>query len=493
MIRSVVVFAVAAVAALLGIVLRSIEVVTHNYVFLYDQGLDMLASRSIAVGHKLTLIGVEAGGGFAGLPGIFHGPGYHYLLALISVFSRGDPYGEMVALLFMQLAGLMVIFWMARKLFGFWAGIFALFIASVSPDLVGMARVLWAPNFSVLFVLLFLYVLLVRTHRNLFWAGVLGVVATGLYNFEIPIAAAAALAALLYLLVVERPVSARAVGAYLIGCAIGIFPMIAFDARHGWTTVRGLVGFVTHPVTVTKSAPFDFMGNFRAILFHISGVFPPIPNLAYWFWPATLLLGLVVALRADADRRRKTAVYGLLCVVAAHLLVFIPFRNPVYGHYLTLLSFSVIFIVGYIGAVGKNRIVPYLFVIAVSVAAIILYAKTIPKDFRDTGGTAKIKGKIEAIDEVYREAAGKPFNLLIFTPPVYTYPYDYLLVWYAARRYGYVPGHEKAGNAFLLIEPDPEKPWSYNGWLETVIKTGNVVSTKTLPSGFIIQKRIFSS
>jgi len=41
------------------------------------------------------------------------------------------------------------------------------------------------------------------------------------------------------------------------------------------------------------------------------------------------------------------------------------------------------------------------------------------------------------------------------------------------------------------IEKDPWQPWSYQGWLKTVIKTGKIVKTVTLPSGFIVQERIF--
>ena len=114
-------------------------------------------------------------------------------------------------------------------------------------------------------------------------------------------------------------------------------------------------------------------------------------------------------------------------------------------------------------------------------------------DYSDYGGTAKIKGKIDAIDYIYKQEKGKPFGLLVFSPPVYTYPYDYLLWWHGQRKYGYIPYSDKKETFYLLIESDPAKPWSYNGWLETVIKTGNVEWTKTLPSGFIVQKRIINS
>jgi hypothetical protein len=111
-------------------------------------------------------------------------------------------------------------------------------------------------------------------------------------------------------------------------------------------------------------------------------------------------------------------------------------------------------------------------------------------DYHDYGGTNKIRGKIDAIRFIYQDAKGKPFNLLVFTPPVYTYPYDYLLWWYGQRTYGYMPGKDKKGTLYLLIDVDNTKPWSYVGWLETVIKSGKTVATWTLPSGFIVEKRI---
>ena len=79
----------------------------------------------------------------------------------------------------------------------------------------------------------------------------------------------------------------------------------------------------------------------------------------------------------------------------------------------------------------------------------------------------------------------------MFTPAVVTDAYDYLLWWRSKTQYQYIPHSEKKGIVYLLIEPDSGKPWSYNGWLETVIKTGKVLDTKTFPSGFIVQKRSF--
>jgi hypothetical protein len=56
-----------------------------------------------------------------------------------------------------------------------------------------------------------------------------------------------------------------------------------------------------------------------------------------------------------------------------------------------------------------------------------------------------------------------------------------------SKKYHYVPYAEKKGTFYLLINPDNQKPWSYEGWMETVIKTGDIISTNKLPrSGFIV-------
>jgi hypothetical protein len=111
-------------------------------------------------------------------------------------------------------------------------------------------------------------------------------------------------------------------------------------------------------------------------------------------------------------------------------------------------------------------------------------------DIHDYGGWSKVKGKIDAIDYIYKDAQGKKFSLFIFAPSIYTDPYDYLIVWYGKKRFQYVPGNSKKGLFYLLIQPDTDQPWTYKGWIETVIKTGKVIQTTTLRSGLIIQKRI---
>lgn len=483
-------------AAFSGFALRSVELINRNYLFVYDQGLDMMAARSIAVDHKLTLIGSAAGAGFAGLPGIFHGPGYHYLLALVSFVFRGDPYWVMVLLWLLQAASVYVLYRILKRQTDSISALSAVFVAAVSPALIGMTRVIWAPNSAGFFITLYLFVLLSMHHRTVFRAFILGLSAASLYHFELPFAAVALVSSALYLIFAEGRRSFGSIASFLCGAVTGLVPLILFDARHGWQMFGGVLKLITNPVQLKDTTPFDFAGNFRTFLHAANSVFPPIPGLPLWFLPVLFVVSGLYLRKTLRGRSEHRLFYGLIIIIAVHLVLFVPYRNPVYGHYLTVLTYVFVLLSGMTaGALFRNRWGDFVWFagFALSIAALFLYPVTVRNDLADYGGTAKIRGKIDAIEAVYDMAGGRPFNLFVFSPPVYTYPYEYVLQWHAKPKYGYLPGTEKSGTGILLIEPDPDKPWSYKGWLETVIIDGKTTETVTLPGGFIIQKRLFDT
>jgi hypothetical protein len=185
----------------------------------------------------------------------------------------------------------------------------------------------------------------------------------------------------------------------------------------------------------------------------------------------------------------------LILLFIVNFSVFTQLKNTVYSYYLTDLNIAYIFLFSYI-LIASFKLKRYIILVPFAtllvgffIGGIVSSVQTSIKDYSDYGGTAKLKGKVDAIDYIYKDAKGKPFGLLVFSPPVYTYPYDYILWWHAEQKYHYLPTQTKKGTFYLLIEPDWSKPWSYKGWLETVIKSGKVIYTKTLPSGFIVQKR----
>jgi hypothetical protein len=191
----------------------------------------------------------------------------------------------------------------------------------------------------------------------------------------------------------------------------------------------------------------------------------------------------------------KRFVIYLLTLPVITFVVFIFLSNSVYHYYLTHLNIAYILIFTYLLFIAfTKKLVAVAVVLSFCFTANLtlgLYnsVRISLHDYPDYGSVHKMRGKKDALDFIFKDAGKTEFGLLVFSPPVYTYPYDYLVWWYAREKYGYVPYNDKKGTFYLLMEPDPSKPTSYIGWLETVIKDGEVVFEKKLPSGFIIQKR----
>ena len=73
---------------LVGAFLRLQGVFTNSFAFTYDVGRDMLALSAIVHLHKIPLIGATTG-----LPGIFYGPWWYYMLTPFFIIFSGSPQG----------------------------------------------------------------------------------------------------------------------------------------------------------------------------------------------------------------------------------------------------------------------------------------------------------------------------------------------------------------------------------------------------------------
>ncbi len=505
---------------LLGLAMRSPEILAGNYLFGFDQGQNYMRAYDIAVNHKLTLIGAEVGSGSAGVPGLFHGPGFYYLLAVMLVLFDGDPYGGLVLMWVAGVATLIVVFLTTRKMFGEKVALASLFLISIAPLIAPQSRFVWGPHVGSFFIVLYYYTLYKMSERSFVWTFLTFFLAGMLYHFELAIAVP-----LLFLsvigLVYWRLFDRRIIAGALVGTALSLAPMILFEIRHGFMATKGIVTNITTKKEVKPDdiegqkqgdfhlaqKQYQFIANFRDTFVFEYGKVPP--NL-YMLFLGALLVVIVRGVTIGQDTRAKR-YFGLLALgVPATILVFLPLRGAIWPYYLIHLHFIYAYALAYAGvnliwyATRPTPYIPLKVGYVVGAAFVVFFGISMLQgtvarlklnwlvDYYDYGGNAKIKGKRAIIDEVYKDAQGKPFSVFVFMPPVYTWPYDYLFLTYAKEKYGYMPSKEKKGTAYMIIEMDGTKPWSYKGWLETVIVDGKAVWEQyLLPSDHILQKRQF--
>lgn len=476
----------------LGIGLRSVEVLNKNFLFGFDQGRDYLAVRKIVVEKKPTLIGSEVGAGMAGLQYIFHGPYYYYSLIIPFLLFKGDPYGGLVLMFLFGVASLFLCFYITRKIFDVKTALITTFLLSICPSITSQSRFMWNSHPTTFFILLAFWFTFKIFENPLkyfflasFWAGLI-------YGFELAISVPLIITQFLYVWLILK-VKRRKI--YLFG-ALGAFlshlPFFIFEVRHGLMATKSILAIVSgvlrgessvDTATLFASHLVNFWHNFQNT-FVLSGS-----------WSFLLLVAMLLItheiVRGEKAFHKQPFVKFLLLLPLVSFAVFMFIKTAVWDFYLIHLHLAYIFLfVGYLTQLkwskAKLLLIAFLLLMTPGVFKEINRARY---DYGDFGGTAKIKGKIQTIDYIYQDAQGEKFNVLIFTPPVYDYAYHYLLTWYGGKKYGYVPGGGKEGLFYLWIEPDLSKPSSYKGWLETVIKTGEVLKEEKLPNGFIVQKR----
>ena len=479
--------------SIIAFIPRGIEVLSGNYLFTYDMGVYFNDIKEIVADKNLTLIGTEVGG----RGGFFQGPGWYYLLAIPFALTFGDPYGAMVLMLIIGIFTVVISFILFERLFGFKIAFLIAFFIAISPEIITHSRFIWAPfplPFLTVFLLFFLYKFL-KKEKNFFplFTFPMGMMT----HFETAPAATLLVSFIILspLIFIKKIVSKKYIFFGFIAILLTQLPLILFDLRNNFLNIKGILRLLFSPTN--SSEPFTSAFHNKAFIFtdNFFNSFQDGKVLA----PFIILFILIGAFALLRDKKealsKKYFIAYLLLSPILLFLIFLRYKGPIWGWWIFELNVYYVMLASIILVYIYNKIN----FLKILVVGFLLYSSYIfsirtldfyKKDFNDFGGVHKIRGKTEVIDYIYKDANGKPFNLLIFEPPVYTPDYDYLLWWYGQEKYGYIPGKEQKGLFYLLIQPDPAKLWSYKGWLGTVVNKGKTLSQKKFESGFIVIKRI---
>lgn len=493
-----------------GLALRSVELINGNFLFGLDHGRDYLAAYNIVENRKLTLIGAEAGSGVAGINGIFHGPGYFYLISLAYVLFGGNPMGAEV---FMVVFGMLAVLFASK--FGYDLGgkigsLVVTFFVVVSPLIVSQSRFIWSSHPITIFVFLALYFVYKIPSNPRVFAPIALFLSGFTYHSQLGVAVPLTVSVMLAIPLVYRITDWRVYVYGLFAVAAAYFPMAMFELRHNFMAVRSAISYVTVGSSSGVNTPmfdpirlsnhkFDYWNNFYNTFTYEFG----------WISWATQLLVLklvmpVIALGAllvkDVPTRRF--LYFILLMTVTTWVGFLFLNNTVWDYYLThtRLGYILFFTIAIVSLYRQMQRTIYLkaafgiclvFLSTVAVGSVFRQYVSYTIDIQDTNVIDKVQAKKAIIDSMYKDADGKPFSVFIFVPPIYTYAYDYLFLTYGKKTYGYVPGTQKHGVAYLLIEPDNGQPWRQKGWLETVVQGGETAWKKTLYNGVILEKRVY--
>lgn len=477
---------------LFGSFLRFQGVLTNSFAFTYDVGRDMLALWNIVYLHKIPLIGATTG-----LPGIFYGPWWYYFLTPFFIIFSGDPQGIALTMSLIGILTIIIGFVFGKKLGGNFLGLSLAAIISVSPVMISLSAQIWNPNIAPLFVI-FILLMLFKIYKEdkkdkSKYYFLLGFLLAFNIDLEIVFGFLLSIGIILSVTVIKRrKISIKNIVFFILGELIIFAPRIFFELRHQFLMTKSFIGFFSgESSSAVSKTPALFLNRLNILFDQFSSTLA-LDNKFLGLVIFLFIVFCLIFLYKKAGKNIRYFITTSLIVVFVFLIGTIFFSHDIWPHYLVGVPVFYILLFGislYLLGQKISVLIPTLIVLAVfliNINPITLY-QSLTKPLWE-GDASVYRNQVAVIDYVYKQAHGKGFKYVVYTPPLYDYTYRYLFMWYGSKIYHYSPSIQ-SNLAYFILEPDLQYPSRLTDWLKQRAGDGKVIKSKTVKGGIIVQTR----
>ena len=430
------------VILLIGVLYKLLITSGGNFIFNMDNARDMVDVREMVVLHKIRLTGPTSG-----IDGFYNGPLWYYLLAFPFILTGGNPYAEILLMIFLWAVGGYFLLKIASR-FGVWPTILvgSLWVAS---NYVTLATIYaFNPNPVLLLTPLAIFCLEKYLIKNDVRFGIAAWFFAGaFFNFEMAFGLFMPPIIFISILLSKRA-KYFITKNFWIGAGvflIMLFPQLLFNFRHQGLLRNSLANHLSSSQSTGQKINLSLhsAGIIDLYTSTMQATFMNSNNLKVIFF------GLVLFVLGGAIYKKKLKVSPLNAVLISFVLV------PILGSLILPLSFmpwhvggvmaTLILLFGILVSsfILLSPLTKYIGVLLVlSIAGYALYNMEIPsnlKSGRVNSDPSSYVNEISAIDYVYKVANGKNFKAYTYLPSVIDYPYQYLFWWYGIKKFGYTP------------------------------------------------------
>jgi hypothetical protein len=473
-------------------------IIVGNIPFWYDPARDMLSAWDNL--HKLTLIGSTSG-----IPGIFYGPYWIWLLSIPVFFSK-DPRLTTIVVSFIPYMFLLpIILWQFRKYFPkeILLILFMLFILGSS----SYVTFIWNPNNSPLLFLLAIYLILSAVSQKKWLSSLKRLLVAGLLaglalNINIAFGAVFTISAVLFLLLntiffadMQYRVKIKQffiqLAAFIIGNLLIFTPFFVFEVRHGFeqtkTALNALVhgggGLVTvHGLTKLQIIHSFFMRwtNLLQTPFELS--------LAILIALIAIFAMLLVKKKISLSKAEKTLCLFLFSLAVSCLGLYLSVHNPVWEYHFTGLEIFWILLLGiFLTKIPLIKYIAYVWVLILLITQIVTFSTGLHTSLLATGSLVT---KEYIVKTIAKDANSKPYTVYAYSPSIYIYEYTYLFRWLASKNVPYDPGAVvREGSVYLILPSGGGSAIDDFINYRTPPKLYKTTETITMPGGTTILKR----
>lgn len=463
--------------------------------FYYDQGRDAKEVWELWHEGDFFLIGPTTG-----IAGIFRGPFYFYLIAPFYLLSGGNPVLPSYFLSLTSVLALIVMYCLAKKIQDRTTGLFAVIIGGFSFYLMLASRWLSNPTPMLLLSMLLVWAMFAAIDNKKYAWPAIGLI-SGLSLFHFGSSGEffyfPALLVLFFWMLKKHGFRGKSsINLSTVGIAGVLFlftasPLILFDFLHEHILSNNITGFLFGEGSF-KSSFGDVIAH-RLNFYHGTlgtKIFPWLKvreNVLLAIATLSFLVHLPKLIKNDYIR---TLLLLMLSPVIGLLFFQGNFGN-IYDYYLTgyYLVFILLFSIS-LGLIWKHKVgkLFVIFFIYVFFSTNLLLVKSNITTGVDGENTILLGNQKQAVDWVFEDAAGRPFNVDVYVPPVIPHAYDYLFLWRGEAIYNTQPEAEQVELLYTLEEVDPSHPERLREWYDRQSGIGSIEETVRF-GGITVERR----
>lgn len=483
-----------------GAWLRIAGILTNSFSFTYDVGRDMIEVGKIVNDYNFTLIGPTTG-----LPGLFYGPWWYYILSVPFFISGGNPQVIALFISFTGILAALLIYSFGVKIEGHFLGLILAYFVSFSPVMVGISSQIWNPNlipFLVVLVLLLMHKIFLdnRNKKNgtKKYFLLLGLILGLILDLEIVFGLLFLIGVFLSMLILlPRKINIKLIFFIIIGFLFIIFPRLLFETRHNFVMTKSVINSSSSGEKLTINNSFSYF-HMVDVLKALKNLFDSVfvnQNATVGFIVIALFLITVLFFYKNISQEKKFYLKFVLVIILTFFIGLSFLNRGIWKHYLIGLPVIYILPIGiFILIIRKYyRIsIPVIFMILTGVLMLYLGSLKFFDSFKPLweGNAAVYRNQIAVIDYIYRSSESRKFNYITYTPVVHDYTYRYLFSWYGKKKYGYTPSSSKEDYFFLIIEPEYDRPFLLKEWLSVRRRDGRKIKSETVKGGIVVETRI---
>ena len=390
--------------------------------FLGDQGRDVYIIRDLFKHGNLFFIGPQTSIG-----NMYLGPFFYYLIAPALLLANFNPVGPAVFIALINIATIILIYFIAQKWFTRSVGYISAFLFAISPVVIKYSNFIWNPNimpfFALLFIFFFFEAILSKKYQYFIYAALSFVMVINSHYLGLALLPLPAIYWFfrLYQLIKSKskqikPFLINTLFAFIV-FIISLTPQLLFDLKHDGQNIKALIHFFTYRETTVNIKPYKAIPELPVIFNQVNSDLLAGRNLQMGIIISSVF-ALLLALFLIKDKQDKTKFWVISGWYFCGLVALALYKQHIYAHYFAFLFPAVFILIGIL----INR---FKFIGAV-LFLFIAYLSFSNNPFKWSPNNQLTTTK-SITDSILQKSDGQNFNFALLAKQNYDPPYRYYL------------------------------------------------------------------